>query len=646
MRRQPVCRPLSCLAATCLGGFLASGPQARGDITSANWVNNTLFNYRVTHMPDLDQKRDDLLDAFGVDCNGSIHCVPTCATNMVTYAANHGFPGVTPGPGFWEGQGLYALATNTIEDMGEDMLTNCATGGTSGDNANAALIAWLASEPGLVVNDHLSIGNFSPTHTSIGQSLCAGRIGSVSYGRYDVIGDFKGIPLVQRNGGHCTTAVKVRRNGATRELWVRDPAGDEGDLTMQSPFINTIWTVTDLTVIVMPDIDMKVMTAINYDPTDDVIRLIDGHRTITPAQGYSWDSSLGAIVHLLPGDFLNPTAPPVAPFPSPTGTAVLRLDWQDLTGEILVVCQGPSVPTLQALNPATGASHPIPTPISPAYIAVGRSDNVYICPGNAITRILYPAPPSPPPPPTPVSLPFVSHAMVYDDDRDDLALVSRTDRKLMRIDDSLTGAISVRDIPTAVPMGTRIQIAIRPGEVGVVYFWTDTSNSIWRLAPSGTAIVATPLSLPAAPLPRSLDFDDRGHMFVSNNGALVEFSQNSTGLWQVVPTSKFAGLPADRNFRMTRSRTNFTPGVHDTPAWTTNIDPALLPTFPSAPECAGDIAPNLNTDNIVDVNDLLMIITNWGPCQSAIRCVSDIDESGATEVNDLLKVITTWGACP
>ena len=289
MHPQSVQGPIRIVAAVCLCAYLAS-PPARGDITSANWVNNTLFHYRVTHMPDLDQKRHDLLDAFGVDCNGTIHCVPTCATNMVAYAANHGFPSLSPGPGYWEGQGLYNLATDTIQEMGEEMLTNCASGGTGGGNANAGLADWLAGQPGLVLNDHLSIGNFSPTHASIGQSLCAGRIGSVSYGRYDVVGDFKGIPLVDRNGGHCTTAVKVRRNGATREMWVRDPASDEGDNTIQSPFFNNIWTVTDLTVIVMPDIEMKVMTAINYTPGDDVIRLIDGHRTITPAQCYSWDS--------------------------------------------------------------------------------------------------------------------------------------------------------------------------------------------------------------------------------------------------------------------------------------------------------------------------------------------------------------------
>ena len=51
-------------------------------------------------------------------------------------------------------------------------------------------------------------------------------------------------------------------------------------------------------------------------------------------------------------------------------------------------------------------------------------------------------------------------------------------------------------------MGSRIQIAINPLENGVVYLWSDTSTSIWRLAPStaGTLLTATALSLPAAPV--------------------------------------------------------------------------------------------------------------------------------------------------
>src|SRR5262245_3171142 len=219
-------------------------PNAMADIVSANWVNDTLFNCRVTHMPDLDQKR------FGLPCDGSIHCVPTCASNLVMYAANHGFPNLAPGPGYWPGNGNYGLATSTILCMGNVMQTSCADGGTGGDDANAGLAQWLAGTPGcdgglpgtngLVLNEHYDLPGYTTNFVNIGKSLCGGRIGSISYGYYTVTGYVLNTPIVERHGGHCTTAAKVRRNGNTRELWVRNPASDEdpNDLNSQSDFCN------------------------------------------------------------------------------------------------------------------------------------------------------------------------------------------------------------------------------------------------------------------------------------------------------------------------------------------------------------------------------------------------------------------------
>jgi len=62
------------------------------------------------------------------------------------------------------------------------------------------------------------------------------------------------------------------------------------------------------------------------------------------------------------------------------------------------------------------------------------------------------------------------------------------------------------------------------------------------------------------------------------------------------------------------------------------------------PTCPADIAGN---DGQVDVNDLLAVITTWGPCPAPpTACDADIDNSGTVDVNDLLAVITTWGTCP
>ena len=56
--------------------------------------------------------------------------------------------------------------------------------------------------------------------------------------------------------------------------------------------------------------------------------------------------------------------------------------------------------------------------------------------------------------------------------------------------------------------------------------------------------------------------------------------------------------------------------------------------------CYADIIP----DGTRDVNDLLQVITTWGPCGSP--CPGDIVVNGAVDVNDLLAVISNWGLCP
>lgn len=53
---------------------------------------------------------------------------------------------------------------------------------------------------------------------------------------------------------------------------------------------------------------------------------------------------------------------------------------------------------------------------------------------------------------------------------------------------------------------------------------------------------------------------------------------------------------------------------------------------------------DINADDIVDVNDLLAVISAWGPCPAAPPwCPADDDASGTVDVNDLLRVIANWG---
>src|SRR5688572_883239 len=57
---------------------------------------------------------------------------------------------------------------------------------------------------------------------------------------------------------------------------------------------------------------------------------------------------------------------------------------------------------------------------------------------------------------------------------------------------------------------------------------------------------------------------------------------------------------------------------------------------------------DVDTNGVVDVNDLLGVITAWGPCPpQPATCLADVSPhavgNGAVDVGDLLAVITNWG---
>jgi hypothetical protein len=51
--------------------------------------------------------------------------------------------------------------------------------------------------------------------------------------------------------------------------------------------------------------------------------------------------------------------------------------------------------------------------------------------------------------------------------------------------------------------------------------------------------------------------------------------------------------------------------------------------------CPGDS----NQDLLVNIDDLVNVITSWGPCQS---CSADLNGDGTVNIDDLIFVITHW----
>ncbi len=57
-------------------------------------------------------------------------------------------------------------------------------------------------------------------------------------------------------------------------------------------------------------------------------------------------------------------------------------------------------------------------------------------------------------------------------------------------------------------------------------------------------------------------------------------------------------------------------------------------------ECEMEISGDVNGDGVIDVLDLIEVITSWGPCPGCDR--ADVDGSGAVDVLDLIAVISAW----
>src|SRR5262245_4725388 len=70
---------------------------------------------------------------------------------------------------------------------------------------------------------------------------------------------------------------------------------------------------------------------------------------------------------------------------------------------------------------------------------------------------------------------------------------------------------------------------------------------------------------------------------------------------------------------------------------------------PAAETCQADIQPVPNGDGLVNVDDLLFVISHWGACPiPPAPCPADIAPQGGdgvVNVDDLLTVINGWGVC-
>lgn len=82
--------------------------------------------------------------------------------------------------------------------------------------------------------------------------------------------------------------------------------------------------------------------------------------------------------------------------------------------------------------------------------------------------------------------------------------------------------------------------------------------------------------------------------------------------------------------------------------WDLYSDPAVgnfVPPFDMdsiALSLGAPVPGDVNSDGVVDFNDLLAILVAWGPCEAPALCATDIDGDGEIRIEDLMIVFDNW----
>jgi len=608
------------------------------DVTKATYVNSNNFEYRILHMPDLDQRRSALPN------NGSMYCVPAAAINLMAYASNHGF-NIAPGGGNWQSNAKYNQATNAISVMGAFMGTS-ASGGTGGAGANNGYNFWILQNGLLSYNGYSRSSSYTPTVPKMAKLGTQGWIISFTYGRYDVIGSVGGVPRLDRDGGHAVTLAGAFATPTFRLLRYRDPATDSANLTTQSSFSDRFTNFENI-LVAFSTTDIRVMSAIDYPSDDGRIRLVDSYRCIRPKFGISFfntgDALAGGSLKLLDPTPLegsvNLQMPsiPISPFVN-----LLDIAMHPDQTEALIITKSVFVgvpSTLRLLDLFEGTSVQLPSdPGNMKRLCVGRKGDIFAFDeGGKLYRldantggILNAISNNPTP-----------SALAPDDTTDSMWLLSVPQRRLVRYSETL-GQLNSWILPTPVPMTGDGSVAVDPKN-GRPYFCTDASDSIFGVQqlPSGAIDVET-ISFPQISNPKSIRFGPSGEMMVVGDGSVRVLREVVTvgggTVWQLDPSDPFYGMAAGSPIVISGSRNNHDPAEHETPGWSDIPVEQLADIGIEVEDCVGD----LNDDGVVNGGDLSIVLGNW----NTDATLADLNFDGTVNGQDLAIVLGNWGNCP
>jgi len=655
-RASAITSPANTLTTALVAALAAStiASTLSADFTTRRWTSDTSYELAISHMPDLDQRRDGLAADSDGDAGG-MYCAPTSAANLFAYIANHGYASVAPGAADWEDAANYEAGTDFIDLLGDRMFTS-GTGGTFGPFAYTGVVTTLTLEAGTRFVAEME--SWTPWNAvSLKEMLRAGideqAISMLAYGKYENLGTNScGETVIWRDGGHFMTLVGGKRSGSTRQISASDP-DDSSNTTNQSAFTINTWScpwVNDLCV--FPTVTgsctfgtNQSMSRIMRGSSDD-FRIIDFRISIRPSHCYSWgafsdgSTALRILTATINGaeQRLVPVAPSIAQSArlavSPSGIP-FALANPGRAAQILVLAAGPNGPALMPAN-LGGLQFPRIDEIVFAsdrtlVVRSGRMLHAIggLDAGNPTEDDNAPTLAWSREVPFDVALMVAGRGAEAGDGVHAVHAFSTDLRAIATIGDDPEGGPVIRSVPAALPLD--------PQRLANTVVVEDSKHTLWFAQPGNSFVSALlpegnffNLQLPIQSL-QALSIDDLDRLLVVEAGKVRAFAHGPQGVVEVDAAQvPFAGMQGGRGLVVERSTGNADSRFHGHNGWREIKEPTAA------------IVGDLNGDAKVDATDMATVLSAWGSAQPGNP--ADIDRDGFVGPQDLAALLANWGA--
>ena len=635
------------------------------DLDIQRYSSSTNYEFLVSHMPDLDQRRSGL----GADSDGNAggaYCFPTGVSNLFAYIANHGYTYCAPGQADWQLNAKHADATDFIDRLADEMNTSRTNGTTNGGGYRGARDV-LQDEVGsrfVIEDERYSLWNVVTLRELSRAGIDDDAIQSLCYGKYETLGyNWCDERVIKRKGGHCITFVGGYRNGSTREIMINDPDGSGDANTVQSTFktldYDCPWysdLVVSFTTVGSCLLPKQGMNRIQRNFGDSFLRLIDSRLAIRPANCYSWhsyDNGTSCAVEtgglpFGPGEFEIKFAPSssaasrwntgqslaIAPNGRPfllaaDGSIMLR----ENDGEHATMR---TVPLGELdLPPADGITF-----CSDRTLVLRHNDRLIALTGMDAVTTDPDADRNPPTVAWEAQAPFQIGQVIpsrrertlEDDSIHTVLAFSPNLRVIFEASGNPEVEPQIRSVPASLPLDPERfnQTIIVEDGAGTIWFTQEGDRKISSLDREGQVAI---IELPVKKI-TGFDIDDLNQLLVVDEGRVRCFGLGARGLEERGgDASPFVGHTVGMGFKVDRSTSNYDPKQHrEEQGW---FDaPELAP----APPCPED----LNGDGQVNGGDLALILSAWGEDGDD---GADLNGDGIVNGADMALILSAWGNC-